>query len=92
MRLPSLANEDELGCIIRWDSVVTPGRVYYSAAGRCVAWDGMEYWVTITPPDINVNCWPGYDTEQEAREAIRTWEPSWPNHARDRKRALKETV
>jgi hypothetical protein len=82
-------HEDTLGSITRFGSVLTPGRVYYSAAGRCLDWDGREYHVTVVPEGVNINCWSGYDTEAQAREAIRTWVPNWPNHARDMARARR---
>lgn len=77
---------DELGRITR---VEYDGRTHYSAAGRCVEWDGHEYHVTVTPPGVDVNCWTGYATEAEAREAITNWTPTWPTHARDMARARK---
>lgn len=63
--------------------------VYYSASHRCVEWDGREYGVAVVPPGVDVNCFPGYATEEEARAAIHAFPPRWPNHARDHARALK---
>lgn len=77
---------DERGRVTR---ITYDGRTSYSAAGRCVEWDGREYHVAVSEPDDHPAIVRRYPSVEAARDAIDRWEPRWPRHARDHARALQ---
>lgn len=81
--------ESEAGSVYRTEF---DHAVRFTASHRCIGYDrgaDHEYGVSITPPGHPIECFTGYDTEEEAREAITKYAPRWPNHRRDHARALR---